>query len=234
MRRFRWLLIIPALVIALVSGGTWAYINLIKEDAPERLAFADTTTTTAAEDTDVPAVSTGEGVDGTWTATEGSEAGYRVKEVLFGQSAEGAGRTSDVAGTLVISGTTVSAAEVIVDLTTVESDENRRDNQFRGRIMDVANYPTATFKLTEPIDFGALPADGTDITVPATGTLTLRGNTRTVTVNLQARRVGSTIEVLGTIPIVFADYDIPNPSFGQVRTEDNGEIEFLVVFSRSA
>src|SRR5688572_6582319 len=117
MRRFRWLLIIPALVIALVSGGTWAYINLIKEDAPERLAFADTTTTTAAGDTDVPAVSTGEGVDGTWTATEGSEAGYRVKEVLFGQSAEGAGRTSDVAGTLVISGTTVSAAEVIVDLT---------------------------------------------------------------------------------------------------------------------
>lgn len=234
MRRLRWLLIIPALVIALVSGGTWAYINLIKEDAPERLAFADTTTTTVAEETDVPAVSTGEGVDGTWTATEGSQAGYRVKEVLFGQSTEGAGRTSDVTGNLVIAGTTVSAAEVIVDLTTVESDEDRRDNQFRGRIMDVANHPTATFKLTEPIDFGALPADGTDITVPATGTLTLRGNTKTVTVNLQARRVDSTIEVLGNIPIVFADYGIPNPSFGQVRTEDNGEIEFLVVFGRSA
>jgi polyisoprenoid-binding protein YceI len=231
MRRFKWLLIVPAVVVALVSGGTWAYINFVKEDAPERLSFSDTTGTTTA---DVPAVSRGEGVDGRWQATTGSQAGYRVKEVLFGQSAEGAGRTNDVSGTLAISGTTVSAAEVIVDLATVRSDEDRRDNQFRGRIMAVDQFPTATFKLTEPIELGTLPADGTDITVPAAGTLTLRGNTRDVTVNLQARRVGPTIEVLGNIPIIFADYGIPNPSFGQIRTEDNGEIEFLVKFTRSA
>jgi hypothetical protein len=28
------------------------------------------------------------GADGSWTVTGGSEAGYRVKEVLFGQSTE--------------------------------------------------------------------------------------------------------------------------------------------------
>jgi polyisoprenoid-binding protein YceI len=50
-----------------------------------------------------------------------------------------------VDGKLVISGRTVTAADVIVDMTTVPSDEDRRDNQFRGRIMNVATYPTATF-----------------------------------------------------------------------------------------
>ena len=40
------------------------------------------------------------------------------------------------------------------------SDEQRRDSQFQGRIMDTATYPTATFELTEPITLDSLPANG--------------------------------------------------------------------------
>jgi hypothetical protein len=40
--------------------------------------------------------------------------------------------------------------------------------------------------------------------------------------------------VSGAIPIVFADYDIGNPSFGSfVTTGKSGTLEFLVRFSRS-
>jgi len=39
------------------------------------------------------------------------------------------------------------------------------------------------------------------------------------------------VKVAGTIPVTFADYDIPNPSFGPASTEDHGEIEFLLVLS---
>jgi hypothetical protein len=53
------------------------------------------------------------------------------------------------------------------------------------------------------------------------------------TVDLTARRRATTVEVAGAIPVVFADYGIPNPSFGPVSTDDHGELEFLVVFSRS-
>ena len=99
--------------------------------------------------------------------------------------------------------------------------------------MNVTRYPTATFKLTQPIDLGTLPADGLTVTVPATGELTLHGTTKTVTTNVTAKRTGGTIEVNGTIPVVFADYGIPNPSFGPANTEDHGEIEFLVAFTKS-
>jgi polyisoprenoid-binding protein YceI len=234
MRRLKWLAVAVPVAAALAFGGTWAYVEFIKEDAPARLtlngAAASATPTTGAADTSAVAA----GVDGTWKATTGSEAGYRVNEVLLGRNAEAAGRTDDVTGQLVIEGTQVTAATVTVDMTTVTSNEGRRDNQFRGRIMNVATYPTSTFKLTKPIDLGDLPADGEQITVPATGELTLHGTTKTVTVDLVARRNGANIEVNGTIPIVFAEWNIPNPSFGPVSTEDHGELELLVVFARQA
>ena len=229
MRRWKWLLIVPVLAVALVSGGTWTYIQFAHADAPDRLSLA---TAAPAGEIAAPSNPSG-GVDGTWTVTGGSEAGYRVKEVLFGQSTEAVGRTSQVEGELAIRGTTVTAADVTVDMTTVASDEERRDNQFRGRIMNVATYPTATFKLTKPIELGSLPAEGTQLTVPVTGTLTLRGTTRTVSTNLTAQRSGSTIKVLSSLPVAFAEYGIPNPNFGGITTEDHGEIEFLVTFTRS-
>ena len=64
-------------------------------------------------------------------AASGSQAGYRVKEVLFGQSVEAVGRTSNVDGALTINGTTVEAAAISIDLASVESGESRRDGQFR-------------------------------------------------------------------------------------------------------
>lgn len=99
--------------------------------------------------------------------------------------------------------------------------------------MDVARYPTATFRLTDPIDLGPLPADGAAVNVPGTGELTIRGTKKTITVDVAARRSAGLISVNGTIPVVFADYGIPDPSFGPASVEDHGEIEFLVTFTKS-
>ena len=59
--------------------------------------------------------------------------GYRVKEVLFGQSTTAYGRTSAVTGSLTVSGAKATAATFSADLTTVASDQSRRDAQFQGR-----------------------------------------------------------------------------------------------------
>ncbi len=217
----------------LAFGGTWGYVEFIKDEAPARLTLKGTGEPATSDISGGTGSADTSGVEGTWKATSGSEAGYRVNEVLLGRTAEAAGRTDDVTGELVIAGNQVTAATVTVDMTTVTSDENRRDNQFRGRIMNVATYPTSTFKLTQPIDLGDLPADGEKITVPATGELTLHGTTKTITLDLVARRNGANIEVNGTIPITFAQWGIPNPSFGPVTTEDHGELELLVVFTRA-
>ena len=237
MRRLKWIIALPLAALLLALGGTWTYINVLHDEAPARLALegsvsdnlpATSATTAAGTSATAPA-----SFDGTWVASTGSQAGYRVKEVLFNQSVEAVGRTSNVDGALTIDGATVESAAISIDLASVQSDESRRDNQFRGRIMNVAQYPTATFTLKSPIELGTLPADGATVTVPATGELTLHGTKKTVTVDVTAKRSGGTIAVSGTIPVVFADYGIPSPSFGPASVEDNGEIEFLVTFTKS-
>lgn len=228
--RLRWLIAMPVALVALVTGGTWLYINVIQGDPPERLTLGTTTTAAGGRATTTAAGSAA--VDGVWQVGDGSVVGYRVKEILFGQDNEAVGRTSAVTGSIRISGTTVAEGTFTADLASVRSDEERRDNQFRGRIMDVATHPTATFRLTRPIDLGAVPAEGQRAEFTATGELTLRGTTRAVTFRLQAERGSGTIRVAGSIPIVFADWGIPNPSFGPISTSDRGELEFLLVLRR--
>jgi polyisoprenoid-binding protein YceI len=162
----------------------------------------------------------------------GSQAGYRVEEVLLGQNVEAVGRTTAVTGELTVSGTEVQSGSFSVDLTQVTSDDDRRDDAFQGRIMETATYPRATFELTEPITLAELPADGETVTTTANGELTLHGTTRAVTVELTVQRDGDTVNVSGSIPVTFADYGIANPSFGPVTTEDNGEVEFLLALTR--
>jgi polyisoprenoid-binding protein YceI len=96
--------------------------------------------------------------------------------------------------------------------------------------MEVDQYPEATFTLTAPIEFGAVPAAGGQITASATGDLTLHGVTRPVTFDVTAEAGDDRIGVLGNIPVRFADYDIANPSMSGITTEDNGLLEFVLVF----
>ncbi len=229
-RRLRWLIAVPLVAVVVVVGGTWLYVNVISGDAPEelQLSSAPTTSASVAPDADAPTTT-----DGTWTVTSDSVAGYRVKEVLFGQDATAVGRTNDVEGSVGVAGSTVSTATFTVQMATVQSDQSRRDNQFRGRIMSTDQYPTATFALSSPIELASLPADGVAITAKATGDLTLRGKTRSVTFEVKAQRSGARLEINGSIPITFDEWGIPSPSFGPATVEDHGSLEFLLVLARS-
>ncbi|HZB39797.1 MAG TPA: YceI family protein [Ilumatobacter sp.] len=165
-----------------------------------------------------------------WVATDASQVGYRVQEILFGVDTTAVGRTNQVEGTLTIDGTQVTGVEFTVDVASITSDESRRDSAFRGRVMSADEFPTASFELTEPIDVGVAPTDGTELTTQATGDLTLRGVTNPVTFEVTAKQDAGLIGVQGGIPVVFNDYGIANPSNGGVQTEDDGLVEFILVF----
>lgn len=149
--------------------------------------------------------------------------------MLAGVNVTAVGRSDEIEGTLVIDGSTAEI-DVTVQIENITSDDGRRDNQFRGRIMDADQFPEATFVSTEPIEFGSVPVEGETATATATGDLTLKGVTQTVTFEVTAETNGERIGVLGDIPILFEDYGIDNPSFGAVTTEDNGLLEFVLVF----
>jgi len=181
-----------------------------------------------------PVDQAGAGVyDGDWVPTDASEFGYRVEEVLAGVNTTAVGRSNEISGLMTVAGTTVPVVDIEVQVASITSDESRRDGQFVGRIMSADEFPTATFTLTQPIELGAVPTDGANVTASATGNLTLRGVSNEVTFDVTAQANGEQIGVLGSIPVLFSDYGIDNPSFGGVKTEDNGLVEFVLVFARA-
>jgi polyisoprenoid-binding protein YceI len=203
----------------------YLFFHVVEGPAPGRLTL--------------PATGLGSGpiaagpLSGTWTVGTGSQAGYRVQEILFGQHHTAVGRTSQVTGGLIINGTVVAAAEFTVDMSSVSSDQVSRDVQFRDYIMATSKYPHATFHLTRPIQLGSVPPTGKILDENATGELTLRGVTNLVTFTVRAEQTSSGIDLNAEIPIRFSEWHIPNPSFAITKVGSSGLIEVLLVL-RSA
>jgi polyisoprenoid-binding protein YceI len=170
--------------------------------------------------------------DGTWTVGRGSKAGYRAEEVFVAQQTTVAGRTDRITGQLSILDSVVHTATFVVQLRSVESDNPQRDEQFR-KALDTATHPTATLELSEPIAIGPVPPEGEVIARTVSGRFTIRGVTRTVTFDLEARRVQGRIEVLGSVPVTWSDFGVPDPSNGLVNIKDRGTIEFLLYLDRA-
>jgi polyisoprenoid-binding protein YceI len=235
-RLIAWLVAAGVAVVLLAVAGAFVYIHFISGPAPAPLSLKPSSpaasSSASAAATSSPDSGTGtRTLAGSWHVASGSLVGYRVNEVLAGQNNVAVGRTGDITGSMTIKGSTVTAASFTVQMGTIKSDESERDAQFNGRIMDTAAYPTGTLTLTTPIKLARVPADGVIRSYRATGNLTLHGRTRPVTFTLQAERVGGEIEVSGSIPILFADWGISNPSFaGFVTTQNRGELEFLIKF----
>ncbi len=243
-----WLLGGLAAVAVLVVGGTWAYIHLIEGPAPAPLSLkpaASASDSQAGTSAGATAGGSGAGSSGTggsaagsvagsWKVASGSLVGYRVNEVLAGQNNVAVGRTGDISGAMTVRGSTVTAATFTVQMATIKSDQSQRDAQFNGRIMQTSVYPTGTLTLTSPVSLGALPADGVIRSYHVSANLMLHGRTRAVTFALEAERTSAGIEVSGSIPVLFSDWNISNPSFaGFVTTQNHGLLEFLIKFSRS-
>src|SRR5438874_7365525 len=126
----RWTLVGVAAAVILMVGGPFLYIHLVSADAPAPLTLASPSIGTSSAAANASAST---GTDGTWKVAAGSIVGYRVKEVLFGQSNVAVGRTSRVSGSLAVDGMTISSARFTVDMTSVTSNESRRDAQSNGR-----------------------------------------------------------------------------------------------------
>jgi polyisoprenoid-binding protein YceI len=176
-------------------------------------------------------------LDGTWTVQDANSfVGYRVREKFANLPAptDAVGRTSAVTGSLTVDGLQVTAVDVQADLRQLQSDKEMRDERIRSDGLQSDEFPIAEFKLTDSIVFPSRPAAGTRVTKQAAGTLTLHGVTRNVTITLQAQWSGNRIEVAGSLPIQFADYDISTPTTFLATVEDHGTMEFHLFFVQPA
>ena len=216
--------IVVAVAVLGVAALAGLYFLFFNEDSPDEFEL------TPVEDQAEPADGD---LAGTWSVADGSEAGYRVREKLANLPAQSdaVGRTQDVSGTVVIDDSSVSAASFEVQLATLQSDEERRDNRVRSALQ-TDQFPTATFELTTPIDLADPSAES--VRVEAVGDLTIHGVTKSVTIPIEAARNGNQLELVGAITFPMVDYGITPPSIGGfVTVEDDATLEFKILLEQA-
>ena len=201
--------------IVLVVAGAFAVFILRGSDAPPPPTLsAEEPASTASPATDTSS----------WVVARGKETfvGYRVREEFASIGvADAVGRTGEVGGGVNVDGDQIAGAVLEADMTTLRSDESRRDDALRTRGIETDRFPDAQFQLVEPVDL-------TRRSQTVRGELTLHGETQPIRVKVSAQRLGGdTIELVGEAPIAFADFQIEPPSVaGVVTVEDEGTLEF--------
>ena len=196
---------------------------------------ADQADPPADEPEDEPATAD---LTGTWVlaGTGESFVGYRIGETFADiGTATAVGRTSDIVAELDFDGSAITRVEITADLRNLRSDESRRDQALRTRGLETDRYPSATFRLAEPIAIPALPAEGETISATVSGTLELHGVTNQISVALEGQLVQGLVVVIGSTDIALADYEIDPPTnFRVLSIEDTGVMEFQIVFQRGS
>jgi polyisoprenoid-binding protein YceI len=236
-----------AVVLGAAAFAGWWF--LLRDDAPPEADIdaagetLDEAATPGTGDASSDGSSGDAGVDGTWTVDQSvgsfadftsTWAGYRFDEELVSIGTNTAvGRTPDVTGTMTLADDEVTAVDVEVDLTSLDSDSDRRDGALQTRGLESDRFPTATFRLTEPVALPAGLVDGERATASAIGELTIHGVTNETTIELQAELQGDAAVVVGNAPVALADYGIDPPTgLSVLSISGDGTFEFQLFFSR--
>jgi polyisoprenoid-binding protein YceI len=221
------LLIAAGVVVVLLGGAGFAgWYFFIRSEAPPPAKIKQTK------------VHEGGTLAGTYILSSGdpqSFVGYRVQEQFAAATIEStaAGRTSTLQGSLAIAGMRIDTVGVTADMRTLRSDKDLRDSRMHTIGLQSDTFPQSKFALTKPIRFDRAPAAGKTVKATATGDLTLHGVTKRVDVPVEGRWDGRAIQVVGHLPIQFADYKIDPPNIaGFTSVQDHGEMEFQLFFRK--
>lgn len=224
--------------LLVVAGVGAAYLAFFTPESPAPVSLADSRVRDEQAPSDGPA--TDFDPVGRWAVQEGSEAGYRVREKLARLPApsDAVGRTTGVSGDFTVSGAdgdySISNITVEVDMTRLRSDSDRRDNALRERGLETDRFPTASFTNTGTVDLPDDVSPGQPLEFLLDGDLTIHGVTRRVSIPVQAELSYDTIEVVGSLTIPMADFDIEPPNVVNiVSVEDTGTLEFRLLLEKA-
>lgn len=229
------------LVVAVAALGAYLYFFSGLRSAPKPLALSSPSPSSTPTAGASPSV----GLAGSWTVSQGSQAGYRVREQFVGQSSphEAVARTNAVSGGFSVQQASgapqASNLEFTTQLSGLQSVDqvagynvSQRD-RFVTRSLDVQQYPSATFKASS-VDLPASAADGQQVSLSVPGQLTIHGVTKDATATVQARLSGSQLQVAGTLPATMTDFGVTPPQVPFTKAESAVTIEFQLVLTRAA
>lgn len=171
--------------------------------------------------------------------TSGTEVRYRVRERLVGRDLDNdaVGVTRAVSGQIALAadGSLIpEESKITIDVTGLKSDQSRRDNYVRRRLLVTDSNPTVVFAPTA-IQGGpkTIPTSGSG-TFTVVGNLTVKGVTKPTTWTIKARYLTANVVASTSTAFTFSDFSITQPRVpillsvaDTIRLE--GDINFAVM-----
>lgn len=148
-------------------------------------------------------------------ATDKSQARYRLREQLAGVNfpSDAIGTTKSLTGTVYgkMDGTIFPESKFRVDLRTLQSDDDRRDNFVRQSVLNTRNFPFAEFVPKQVKGLAVpLPTSG-DVKFQLIGDLTIRGVTKSVTWEVEGKVNGGEGTGIAKTNFNFAYFNLTQP-----------------------
>ena len=241
--KIRPILLIGASIVLVILVAGIAY--------SAHFASAVTQTHTAAgaiPATNTPIPTTG--ITGTPVSTTGLQtfqivptqttASYSVYENLIFQNKpnnDAIGTTRSVQGAFRIqtgASPLVTAMNITVDLSTLQTDSQMRDNYVRRNALQTDTYPTATFVSVSTQDMPATYTDGQTVHFQLTGNLTMHGKTNKEVFDVQGKVVNKTITGTATSTIYMTDFGIQPPNLANIAISQNKVLVTITFTAKEA
>ena len=165
-------------------------------------------------------------------APSGNEARFVVNEQLAGVELpnDAVGATTAITGGITLDGTgkvDSAASRFVVDLTTLKSDRERRDNFIKRRTIVTDSFPHAEFVITGVSGLpGAVPTSGS-MNLVLTGNLTIHGVTRPSRWEVTATATDAGVSGKAVTHFQFADFNMTKPRVAVVLSvKDDIRLEY--------
>jgi polyisoprenoid-binding protein YceI len=237
---------VVAVLLLVAAGAGWYF--LIRSDASpltDPLPIPSSLLNTSPTPTRLPSAARTTGATATASASSAqtfkilpdqSEADYYVGETLasLGVPSTANGKTKAISGTFYLTSDgaaldTAHTSQFTVDLTTLKSDQSRRDARAQSAL-ETSRFPTATFTAKTVTGYDpSIPADQQQ-TLQLTGTLEIHGVQKEVTWELKITRQANVISALATLDFKFSDFGVTPPSLGGfVSVQDHGTLQAQII-----
>lgn len=170
----------------------------------------------------------------------GNKARYRVRERLLGKELDNdaVGETSTITGSIALDarGAVVrTGSGFSVEMAGLKSDQSRRDNYVRNRLLATDSFPTTRFAITSVRGLPSpLPASG-KVQFQLLGDLTVKGVTRPTTWNVAAEVTGDRLTGTAGTAFTFEQFRLTQPKVRVVLSvNDTIRLEYDFAMQKQA
>jgi polyisoprenoid-binding protein YceI len=128
----------------------------------------------------------------------------------------------------------VASMNITVDLSTLQSDAQRRDNYIKQNSLQTDTYPNATFVSVSTQGLPSSYTDGQTVHFQITGNLTMHGKTNKEVFDVQGKVVGNAVTGTATSTIYMTDFGIQPPNLANIAIAQNKVVVTLTFTAKSA